>query len=85
MRIFRGNVKRNLSQIVGECCPLSILFVPQVQFGHAGASAHGENETAVAKNNVSFFFLMNSQTKRKILQESSYEMLFNLTKSTGTW
>jgi len=84
MRIFRGNVKRNLSQIVGECCLLSILFVPQVQFGHAGASAHGENETAVAKNNVSFF-LMDSQTKCKILQDSSYEMLFNLTKSTGTW
>lgn len=37
----------------------SFLFVPQVQFGHAGASAHGENETAVAKNNVRFF--MNSQ------------------------
>lgn len=32
----------------------------QVQFGHAGASAHGDNETAIAKNKVpfqlSFFF-----------------------------
>ena len=27
-------------------------FSVQVQFGHAGASAHGEKETAVAKNKV---------------------------------
>ena len=26
----------------------------QVQFGHAGASAHGDNETAIAKNKVLF-------------------------------
>ena len=45
-----------LSQIVGECWVLSFLCVLQVQFGHAGASAHGENETAVAKNNVRFSF-----------------------------
>ena len=55
-----------------------------MQFGHAGASAHGENETAVAKNNVRVFFT-NSPTKRKILQESFHEMLGNLTKCPGTW
>ena len=55
-QIFRASVKRNWSQTVGECCVLAFLFVLQVQFGHAGASAHGENETAVAKNNVRFSF-----------------------------
>ncbi|KAL9966324.1 hypothetical protein ACROYT_G024378 [Oculina patagonica] len=32
---------------IGTCAGM---FTSEVQFGHAGASAHGENETAVAKN-----------------------------------
>lgn len=34
---------------IGTCAGM---FTSEVQFGHAGASAHGENETAVAKNNA---------------------------------
>lgn len=32
---------------IGTCASM---FTSEVQFGHAGASAHGDNETAVAKN-----------------------------------
>lgn len=34
--------------------PLPLVYVvcTKVQFGHAGASAHGESETAIAKNKV---------------------------------
>lgn len=44
---------------IGTCANM---FTSEVQFGHAGASANSEMETAVAKNKVSEYLLSHTPT-----------------------
>ena len=51
---------------IGTCANM---FTSEVQFGHAGASANSEKETAVAKNKVNVFVYAATQTHTHMYAE----------------